>query len=134
MNDRSAGIEDALHDCRIDPGNIAFQCRPALIIGPAASMMLSLSTTVLACSLPVGAPLIVVLTYARIVLVVLAQRTIAGNARIFDDRQIVRQGINDVVGRDARAPQIDKRLGVRSGERQADVIGACTKLISCWGL
>ena len=97
-DDGAAGVEDARDDGGIHIGSIALECRGAVHHGHAGEADIVLQRDRLAGELAACRALDRGLDVPRIVLVLLAIRTIAGRSRIGHGRDVIGHGIDDVIG------------------------------------
>src|SRR6185437_4200310 len=106
--DSPSGIEDALHNGRIDIGNITFERRGTIHHWHTGEHDVVLQHHGLTLKSSAGGAFDHTLDVPGIVPVLLALRTVAWRARIIHRRQVVGNRVDYVVGGDVRAHQIDE--------------------------
>ena len=132
--DRRAGIQEARNDRRVDVGNIAFEGRGAIHHRHAGDADIVLDGDRLALELALRRALNVSLHVPGVERIFLGARPIPGRARIFDDRNLVRHLIDDIVSGEAAVHQRNELADAFLRHGHAEALDDVRHLFDCWAL
>src|SRR3984885_7595236 len=132
--DRGAGVEEACDDCRVNVRDVAFEGRGAVHHRHAGDADVVLHRDRLALELAFRCALNIGLYVPGVERILLWTRAISGCARIFDDRNLVRHLIDDIVSGEAAVHQRNELADAFLRHGHAEALDDVAHLFDCWAL